>query len=73
MTKTITIALSFTFIGILAIAAAVVWYNNATAQPPGNQSLGVLFPAQRHQLSVRQMIMYTFYPAISFINLTQRT
>ena len=34
MTKTITIALSFTFIGILAIVAAVVWYNNATAQPP---------------------------------------
>ena len=34
MTKTITIALFFTFIGILAIVAAVVWYNNATAQPP---------------------------------------
>ena len=34
MTKKIAIAISVAFIGILAIAAAVVWYNNATAQPP---------------------------------------
>ncbi|MFQ6043146.1 MAG: hypothetical protein ACE5PV_20005 [Candidatus Poribacteria bacterium] len=34
MAKKITIALFLTFIGILSIAAAVVWYNNATAQPP---------------------------------------
>ena len=35
MTKKIAIATSVAFIGILAIVvAAVVWYNNAAAQPP---------------------------------------
>ncbi|HIE30492.1 TPA: hypothetical protein EYP66_24805 [Candidatus Poribacteria bacterium] len=34
MTKKIGIAISVTFIGILMVVAAIVWYDSATAQPP---------------------------------------
>jgi len=45
MTKKIAIAISVAFIGILALVAAVVWYNNATAQPPWDADPRGPFPS----------------------------
>ena len=46
MTKKVAIAISVAFIGIPALVAAVVWYNNATAQPPWGPELQPPFPSQ---------------------------
>ena len=44
MTTKVTIALSVTFIGILAIVAVGIWRNNATAQPPWEPEPQFPFP-----------------------------
>jgi len=45
MTRKITITISLSFIAIIAIIAVVVWYNNATAQPPWEPGPRVPFPS----------------------------